>query len=284
MNQILVIGGTGNVGREVLSQLAAAGAPAKALVRNPNSARVPSQIEVVSGDLTLPDTLDEALRDISTVFLLWMAPGQTAVPVLERIAGRARRIVFLSAPLKTPHPLFQQPNPRRVLDETIERLIEDSGLEWTFVRPGMIAANAAVWWGPQIRAGNTVRWPYLSVPTAPIDPRDIAAVAVRALCEDGHAGANYVITGSQSLTHFEQLSIISDAIGRKLQIEEMSPDEARREWAATWPPFVIDMLLNAWAAAAGHPAFVSEGFAELMGRPPRTLRQWANDHVGDFKN
>ena len=58
-----------------------------------------------------------------------------------------------------------------------------------FLRPGMFAGNALGWWAPQIRAGDIVRWPHLAAPTAPIDERDIAAVAVRALCEDGHAGA-----------------------------------------------------------------------------------------------
>ena len=85
------------------------------------------------------------------------------------------------------------------------------------------------WWAPQIRAGDVVRWPYLAAPTAPIDERDIAAVAVRALCEDGHAGAEYVLTGPQSLSQFEQVSTIGRVIGRSLRIEEISPDEARRE-------------------------------------------------------
>ena len=83
--------------------------------------------------------------------------------------------------LKTAHPFFQQPNPSRALGEQIERPIETSGLQWTFLRPGMFTANALRWWAPQIRAGDVVRSPYLAVPTAPIDERDIAAVAVRAL-------------------------------------------------------------------------------------------------------
>src|SRR5260370_10677050 len=102
----------------------------------------------------------------------------------------------------------------------------------------MFAANALSWWAPKIRAGNVVRWPHLAIPTAPIDARDIAAVAVRALCEDGHAGAEYVLTGPQSLTQFEQVSTIGRAIGRSLRIEEISPDEARRQ-------FVTIMTLHA---------------------------------------
>ena len=151
----------------------------------------------------------------------------------------------MAATLKTAYPFFQQPNPSRALGEQIERLIETSGLQWTFLRPGMFAANARRWWAPQIRAGDVVRWPYLAVPTAPIDERDIAAVAVRALCEDGHAGAEYVLTGPQSLSQFEQVAIIGRVLGRSLRIEEISPDEARR----ALPTIIPAMLLDAWAAA-----------------------------------
>jgi uncharacterized protein YbjT (DUF2867 family) len=200
MNRILIVGGSGNIGRQVLSQLTAAGVQVRALARNPETVDWPPQVEVVRGDLTFPETLDCALDGIDTVFLVWVAPPATVAPALGRIAKHARRIVFLSAPLKTAHPFFQQPNRFRALAEQIERLIESSGLQWAFLRPAMFAANALRWWAPQIRAGDVVRWPYLSVPTAPIDERDVAAVAVRALCRDGHAGAEYVLTGPQSLT------------------------------------------------------------------------------------
>src|SRR5205814_6757374 len=136
------------------------------------------------------------------------------------------------------------PNRARVLSEEIERQIESSGLQWTFLRPGMFAANALSWWAPQIRSGDVVRWPHLAVPTAPIDERDIARVAVRALCEDGHAGAEYVLTGPQSLSQFEQVRTIGRVIGRPLRIEEMSPDEARREWLPIMPAFAVNMLLD----------------------------------------
>ena len=169
MNRILVIGGTGTVGRQVVSRLAATGARVRAMARNPGAARLPPQVEVVRGDLTLPETLDGCLDGIDAVFLVWTAPATAVAPALERITKHARRIVFLSAPLKTPHPLFQQPNPLRAMVEQIERLIETSGLQWTFLRPGMFAANALNWWAPQIRAGDVMRWPYLAAPTTPIE-------------------------------------------------------------------------------------------------------------------
>jgi uncharacterized protein YbjT (DUF2867 family) len=284
MNPILVIGGTGTVGRQVVSQLSAKGAQVRALARNPDAAQLPPQVEVVRGDLTLPQTLDGCLDGIDTVFLVWTAPPVAAAPAFERIAKHARRIVFLSAPLKTAHPLFLQPNPGRALGEQIERLIETSGLQWTFLRPGMFAANALSWWAPQIRAGDVVRWPYLAVPTAPIDPRDIAAVAVRALCEDGHTGAEYVLTGPQSLSQFEQVSTIGRVLGRSLRIEEISPDEARRELLTIGPLVVVNMLLQAWAAALGQPAHLTSTVAEITGAPPHTFLEWANDNAAEFRS
>jgi len=284
MNRVLVIGATGRVGREVVSQLQTRDAEVSALARNPDVTSFPSKVKVVRGDLTIPENLDACLDGIDAVFLVWTAPPTTVVPVLERIAKHARRIVFLSAPLKTQHPFFQQPNPARALPEQIERLIETSGLEWTFLRPGMFASNALAWWAPQLRAGDVVRWPHLGARTAPIDERDIAAVGIRALCDDGHAGAEYVLTGPQSLSQFEQLSIIGRATGRSLRIEEMSPNEARREWASSGPPSVINMLLDAWAAAIGLPAFVTSTFVEVTGTPARTFHEWATDHAAEFRS
>ena len=283
MNHILVIGGTGTVGSQVLSRLTATGAQVRAMARNPTTARLPPQTEVVRGDLTLPDTLDPCLNGVDTVFLVWTAPASAVGPALERIAKHARRIVFLSAPIKTTHPLFQQPNPLRVMFEQIERLIEISGLQWTFLRPGMFAANALSWWAPQIRVGDVVRWPHLTTPTAPIDEGDIAEVAVRTLCEDGHAGAEYVLTGPESLSQFEQVSTIGCVIGRSLRIVEISADEARRELLRIGPLPAVNMLLQAWAAAVGQPAHVTSTVAEITGTPAKTFLQWATDHAREFR-
>jgi uncharacterized protein YbjT (DUF2867 family) len=161
--------------------------------------------------------------------------------------------------------------------------IEGSGLQWTFLRPGIFASNALRWWAPQIRSGDRVRWPYLAAPTAPIHEQDIARVAVRALCEDGHAGGEYVLTGPQSLSQLDQLRTIGRAIGRPLRIEEISPDEARQEWLPAMSAFVVNMLLDSWAAAIGQPAFVTSTVAELTREPARTFLEWATDHSAEFQ-
>jgi uncharacterized protein YbjT (DUF2867 family) len=283
MTRTLVIGATGNIGRQVVLQLAANDLPVRALTRKSDDASLPPQVEVVRGDLTSPESLDESLDGIDAVFMVWTAPLSAFGAALERIAKHARRIVFLSAPLKTPHPFFQQPNPSRVQTEQIEKMIEASALDWTFLRPGMLASNSLNWWAPQICAGDVVRWPYLIVPTAPIDERDIAAVAARVLSDGGHAGAEYVLTGTESLSQFEQISTIGRVLDRTLTIEEIPPDEAQHELSATMPAFVVKMLLDAWSAAVGLPAFITSTVAEITGTPARTFLNWAADHAADFR-
>ncbi|HTZ27481.1 MAG TPA: NmrA family NAD(P)-binding protein [Streptosporangiaceae bacterium] len=165
------------------------------------------------------------------------------VEVAGRLAARTRRVAFLSSPHQTPHPFFQQPNPMAVLHADIERLIAAAGLELTIIRPGMFASNTLLWWAPAIRADGVVRWPYGAAETAPVDDRDVA--------------------------------------GRRIRFEELSPEEFRTETAGTWPRPVVDMLLDAWAATMGRPAFVTTTVPDILGSA-RPFRQWAADHVTAF--
>jgi uncharacterized protein YbjT (DUF2867 family) len=283
MHPVLVTGATGRVGRLVVTELLGAGVPVRALTRRPETAGLPAAVEVVAGDLTVPESLDAALQGVDAVFLVWTAPPATAPAVVERLASHARRVVLLSSPHQTPHPFFQQPNPMAVLHADVERLIAGSGLATTIIRPGMFASNTLLWWASQIRDGDVVRWPYGSAETAPIDERDIAAVVARALSEDGHAGGDYVLTGPESLTQAEQVSAIGDAIGRRIRFDELSPDEFRSEMAGRAPAPVVDMLLAAWRAAVGLPAYVTSKVAEITGTPARPFRQWAADHADAFR-
>ena len=283
LNPVLVTGATGRVGRLVVAELRAAGVPVRALTRRPSAAELPAAVEVFAGDLTAPDSLDAALQDVGAVFLLWTAPPATVGAVVEQLAAHTRRVVFLSSPHQTKHPFFQQPNPMAALHAGIERSIAATGLAATMIRPGMFASNVTFWWADAIRNGGVVRWPYGAAETAPIDERDIAAVAARALYQDGHAGGDYVLTGPESLSQAEQVSIIAETIGRPIRFEELSPDEFRRETEGRWPPPVVNMLLNAWGAAIGQPAFVTSAVADIVGTPARTFRQWATDHAAAFQ-
>jgi uncharacterized protein YbjT (DUF2867 family) len=280
---VLVTGATGRVGRAVVDELVAAGVPVRALVRRSETApALPSEVDVVLGDLTVPESLDPALQGVGAVLLVWTAPPEPAAAVVQHLVVHGPRVVFLSAPHRTPHPFFQQPNPMATLFAEIERLLADAGLDRTIVRPGMFASNALFWWAPAIRADGVVRWPYAAAETAPVDDRDVAAVAARTLVEDSHAGGDYVLTGPEPLSQAEQVRIIGDVLGRSIVFEELSPEEFRRQAEGSWPPAALDMLLAAWAATMGRPAFITSTVSELLGRPARTFRQWVADHATAF--
>jgi uncharacterized protein YbjT (DUF2867 family) len=281
---VLVTGATGRVGRLVIDRLIDAGVPVRALTRRSQVvATLPANVDVVTGDLTVLESLDEGLRGVGAVFLVWTAPPATAPAVVARLATHAPRVVFLSSPHQTPHPFFQQPNPMAVLHADIERLIAAAGLEATIIRPGMFASNAVLWWAGAIRANGAVRWPYGAAETAPVDERDVADVAARTLYEDGHVGGDYVLTGPESLSQAEQVRIIGDVLGRRITFAELSPDDFRRETAGSWPRPVVDMLLAAWSATMGRPAFITSTVFDILGSAPRSFRQWAADHAAAFR-
>jgi len=283
MTRILVTGATGQIGREVVSQLHGAGCRIRAMSRNPQSAKLPAGVEVVQGDLLAPETLDACLTGIDSVFLVWLGALAAASPAIDRIAAHAERIVLLTSPHRTPHPFFQQPNGLRAIHAGVEQLVEQSGVRWTFLRPGPFALNCRNWWAAQIRTDNVVRWCYADAETAPVHERDIAAVAARALCDDGHDGREYLLTGPASLTQRKQVQIIGDAIGRPLQFEELPRPSARDQMLAMrFPPFAADMLLDAYAAAVGQPALVTSTVHDVTGTPARSFGEWAADHAGEF--
>ncbi|MEU8205512.1 NAD(P)H-binding protein [Streptosporangium sp. NPDC049046] len=285
---ILVTGATGKVGGQTVTQLLDAGLPVRALTRDPTSAALPKGAEVVRGDLADPATLDDALDGVESVFLVWptLSADHAAPSTIEKIAKHARHVVYLSARgVPDPAPGTPEPDPNSILGShaRIERLIERSGPEWTFLRPGGFAANTLMW-ASQIRDTGTVRWVYGGATRALIHERDIAAAGVSVLTGTGHAGARYVLSGPETLTQIEQVTAIGEAVGRAVRWEELPPEEALRELVGRgWPPAAAKGLIDGHAQMAMFPESVTSTVEELTGRPGTPFRQWAADHADDFR-
>jgi len=281
MSEILVTGATGNVGRQVVGQLLAAGAAVRALARDPESAGFPTEVSVVGGDLARPDTVDAALAGSDTVFLIWpFLTTEDAPAVLEAIARRARRVVYLSSS-GVDDDADRQTDPINQLHADMERLIKKSGMEWTLLRSNTIASNA-LGWAAQIRATRVVRGPDIAA-TAVIHERDVAAVAVRALVDDGHAGMTHVLTGPQALSRTEQVHAIGEAIGHPARFERVPVEIARERMLADGrPPALVEALL-ASADARAASTLITSTVEEITGAPARTFHTWAQEHAGSFR-
>lgn len=278
---ILVVGATGNVGRHVAAILANEGFSVRAVSRHPDANSPSPLIEPVKADLAAPSSLLPALEAVDTVFLMIRALSAPLEPLMKLLGQRVHRIVFLSSSaIEDDRPA--QTNPIAKFHFDAEQQIKQAIPQWTFLRPGAFAANAISWWAPQFIHSDTLRWPYAEATSAPIHERDIAAVAVRALIEQGHAGKKYLLSGPQSLTQKRQIELIGSAIGRDLRFEPITDDEARKQLTAVMPPFVIERLLQIWRASVGKAALVTDTVKTVTGSEPTTFQQWASDHSRSF--
>ena len=285
---ILVTGATGVIGRAVVAQLLEAGASVRALTRDPAHAQFSAEAELARGDLADPATLSPVFRDVDRMFLLAVPKTAREVVARARDSG-VRRIVVLSAGAVTfgMDTEFHLP---------VERAVEESGLEWTHVRPGEFACNKVALWGPSIRAARRVWYPYPDRPqTCPLHEQDIAAVATRALLDDEHVGKAYTFTGPGKITLREQVQAIASAIGEAITFEEVTTEQAlhiAREYGGRTRDTAEVMLgctvlyarpnneTGTTAATADRQALPT--IKEILGQPARTFQQWANDHVADF--
>ncbi|WP_158882801.1 NAD(P)H-binding protein [Amycolatopsis anabasis] len=269
----LVTGATGNAGRQVVAHLLRRGQRVRALSRKPDRAGLPAEVEVVSGDLTAPDTLGAAFDGVTGVHLLTVGGDDYATlrtgPEIAELAVRAavRHVTILWNGEVGP----------------VERAVADAGLAWTRLQPVDFMSNALAW-ADSIRAEGLVEAPFGSVPNAVIHEDDLGAVAAATLVEEGHAGQTYHLTGPEALTPRQRLATIGTALGRELEFAELTEAQARERWLAEG---IAEELVDVLATWAGNPPpaayTVSPAVERILGRPARTFAGWAAEHADAFR-
>jgi uncharacterized protein YbjT (DUF2867 family) len=282
--RVLLTGATGHVGRHVVEQLAAAGHEVRAMTRS-RDAVFPGGVEVVRGDLLDPGSVP--VDGVARMFL-FPEPRTAREVVARAVAAGVDRIVTLSSGAVTGgyDTDFQLP---------VEQAVEASGLAWTHVRPGDFASNTERIWGPMIRADRVVRYPGPDAPSLAIHEADIAAVAVTALLEEGHAGRWYDLTGPELLTRRQQVAAIGAALGEEVRFEEVGAEEARGILTRQggWAAENADFLLGFAEYSADGPSMADVDWEaalvplptveEVTGRPARTFARWARENVDAFR-
>jgi uncharacterized protein YbjT (DUF2867 family) len=275
---LLVTGATGRIGRALVTELTG---EVRALVRNP-AADLPDHVDRAVGDLGEPATLTPAFDGVDRLFLLVPGIGtdHTANALAAARAAGVRHVVLLSsyAVLGDPPPAMGHWHRER------ERMIRDSGIPATILRPCGFMTNAFDWL-PTIQSGGYVLDPVGPGRAAPIDPADIAAVAARVLTEDGHEGEEYLLTGEETFTVAEQVAVLAKAIGRDLEVREVStPEEAVRfRYPDGAPPAlaaaIIEGLRLMRADTVGQR---TEVVRRVVGRAPRTFADWCERNAEAF--
>jgi uncharacterized protein YbjT (DUF2867 family) len=279
MNVILVTGATGNVGRPLITQLAAAGVEVRAVTRQPETARFPAGVKAVA-------TAAEGLRGASAVFLNSRALGDELEPLIRRARREGvTRLVALSA-INADDDFSRQPSRfRGDRNKEVEQLAVDSGLEWVSLRPSVFITNFFGMWAPQIQAGDVVNGPYASASTAPIVDRDISAVAVKALLTDDLVGRKIPMTGPQAYTNAELIDIVGTALGRRLHYHEVPAELVRQRFIGLgFSPEFADAYIAFLAATVDTPALVTHEVEKILGRPAETVAEAVAAHRDLFAN
>ncbi|MFI9720435.1 NAD(P)H-binding protein [Streptomyces sp. NPDC052396] len=277
---ILITGATGTIGSEVVRQLAAAGEPVRAMTRNPSGASFPDGVEVVAGDFEDGASLERAVRGATAVFALSGAgpaiPGHDRALIGAATAAGVRRVVKLSSiGMKGAEPPFWH--------EAGEQAARESGLGWTFLRPSAFASNALAW-AAAIRAGEPVPDRYGAGRMGVVDPRDIAAVAVRALTSDEHQGRAYTLTGPELLSAADQAAVLSEELGRTVTTAEMPLETIREQMLGFHSDagFAEQIMEGIREVREGRNAVLTEDVARVLGRPATGFAQWVRDHRDAF--
>src|SRR5271157_5511821 len=153
---VLVVGSTGSIGHLVVEEAIRQGYAVRALVRTPSKARkFPPQVEVISGDVTRPETLTAAVDGIDAIVFTLGSDGAGKVGaetvdyggvrnVLATLGSRTARIALMTSIGVTNRTgSYNHSTESHDLKRRAERLVRASGLPYTIVRPGWFDYNKA---------------------------------------------------------------------------------------------------------------------------------------------
>ena len=282
---ILVTGATGNVGSQVVKQLTSKGARARALVRDPGAASAMQGpgVDIVAGDFSQPETIAAALPGVDRVFLL-SPPDPRQVEWQNHVIDSAQRanvkhLVKLSVLGADEH----SPVSIAKWHWQTEQHLKPSGLPYTILQPHFFMQNL-LGFAPGIAAEGKFYAPMKQGRIGLVDVRDIAAVAVAALTEDGHGGNTYAITGPESLSFDDIAEKLSRATGKPVTYVDVPPDAARQSMLGMgMPTWYVDDLIRLYEAfSSGRGEWVTDTVAAVAKKQPISFDEFARDYAQAF--
>ncbi len=279
---ILVTGSTGNVGSNLVRELARSGVPARALVheaeKSPQVQRL--GVEAFVGSFEAEVSLRNALDGVERLFLL-------SPPGVEVMVEQQLSVLSLAKETGVQHVVKQssvcadeRTDASIILaHRRIEEEIEASGLAWTHLRSNWFMQNELG------QASSVARDGVFYAPdvtqVSMIDARDVAAVAAHVLTTSGHEGKAYVLTGPESLSYQDVAAAYSRVLEQSVSWKEVTLEDARQSMLDAGLPDELasgftEVMARYREGGATHD--ISPAVRQLLGREPLSFEQFVRDH------
>ncbi len=282
--RLLVTGATGTVGSHVVSALADRDTSVRAGVRDPASAadRFAEEVELAAFDFERPETWGAALADVDRLFLM-RPPAVSDVtrhitPFVDAaVRTGVEHVAYLSVVGAEKNPLL----PHR----KVERHLESADVPYTFLRASFFMQNLNEVHREEVVERDEIFVPAGDGATSFVDARDVGEVAAVALTEPGHRNRAYDVTGPEALTYRQVAGVFSAVLDRGIEYADPSiPEFAwhmhRRGF--DWP-YVAVMVGIYTTARFGLADRVTDDASRVLGRDPRTLREYVADYADEFR-
>ena len=279
---------SGNVGTPVALELARQGHDVSLGVRAPKADAELDKLGIAQTPFDISDenSMTVALRGHEAFFSLttlvenFIEAGTKAIQAaktegIQKIVRSSAQGAGPNAPIKLGRIHYE-----------VEKVLEDSGIAFTVLRPANFMQNYLGFGTPEsIKAQSAFYSPIDEAKVSPIDTRDISSVAVKVILEPGHDGKHYDLTGGESLSNREIAELFSNALGRKINYISVPEAKATEGMTASGTPaWLVDVLseLNT-IAKAGYLAAVKPDVELILKRPPITFSAFINDHLVSFQ-
>lgn len=288
---ILVTGATGTVGSEVVKQLSrdVSNYNIKAGIHSIENAKKIQQydrVKAVQIDYDKQEGLESAFKDSDKLFLLTHPSSKSAEHesnlITEAKKSGIKHIVKQSIMRAD---LGADVEAMRLHRQT-EKLIEETNIPYTFLRPPAFMQNFVNFYSQTIKEQGAFYLPAEDAKVNFVDARDIASVAVKALVdEDKNYNKTYMVTGPEALSYHQAAEILSNATGRKIDYVNISEEETREALKKTgMDDWLISTILGLYTLyRKGYASEVSSAVEEVTGRKATTFVEFATDHVDAFR-
>jgi uncharacterized protein YbjT (DUF2867 family) len=284
--KVLAIGGSGNVGSEVVKELLKRQVQVDVLVRK-EDAKIPAGAKAVTGDLLDPVSVGKALQGADKLYLLnavtpdELTQGLIAYDLAKKL--KVKHIVY--------HSVFRVDRfkdvPHFASKFAMEDALREFNLPFTIIRPNYFAQNDLGLKDPLTKAG-IYPMPLGPVGVSAVDVRDIAEAAAIALTTEGHMGKTYNLNGPDVISGPAAASIWGGALGKEIKYAGHDMDsfeEQMRERGPAWSAFDLRMMFQGYIERGfGAEDGDIEILTKLLGHTPRRYADFANETAQAWKN